>query len=79
MNTEEESKHFIKMFSVELFDVYAVQVENEWYRFQVIKIEGSNITGILIDLGMEWCVNSSDVMFLPLKFLKVPSQVNLYC
>lgn len=79
MNMPDESRNFIKMFSVEVFDVYAVQIENEWYRFQVIKIEDDNVTGIFIDLGMEWCVTKSDVKFLPPKFLNVPSQVKLYC
>lgn len=78
MNNPEESKHFIRMFSIELFDVYTVKVENEWYRFQVVKIEDDNITGILIDLGMEWCVTKNSVMFLPQKHLKVPSQVKLF-
>lgn len=71
----DESKHFIKMFSVELFDVYAVQIENNWYRFQVIKIDDDCVTGIFIDLGVEWCVVASNVMLLPQKFLEVPSQV----
>lgn len=75
MNMPDESKHFHKMFSIETFDVYAVQIENEWYRFQVIKIEDNSVTGYFIDLGMEWCVPKSNVMFLPQKFMKVPSQV----
>jgi len=75
MNMPDESKHFIKMFSVELFDVYAVQIENNWYRFQVIKIDDDCVTGIFIDLGVEWCVVASNVMLLPQKFLEVPSQV----
>ncbi|XP_022175197.1 uncharacterized protein LOC111037126 isoform X2 [Myzus persicae] len=74
MNMPSESKHFIKMFSIEVSDVYAVQIQEEWYRFQVIKIEDDSVTGIFIDLGMEWCVTKSNVMFLPPKFLKVSSQ-----
>lgn len=73
----EESEHFIKMFNIEISDVYAVQVENGWYRFQVIKVEDDNVVGIFIDLGMEWSVPKNNVMFLPPKFLKVPSQVKL--
>jgi len=76
MNMPNESKHFIKMFSIEVSDVYAVQIQDEWYRFQVIKIEDDSVTGMFIDLGMEWCVTKSNVMFLPPKFLKVPSQVS---
>lgn len=71
-----ESKHFIKMFSIEISDIYAVQIQNEWYRFQAIKIEDDSVTGIFIDLGIEWCVTKSNVMFLPPKFLKVPTQVS---
>lgn len=78
MNMPDESRHFIKMFDIEVLDVYAVKIENEWYRFQVTKKEDDNVTGIFIDLGMEWCVSKSDVMFLPPKFLNVPSQVKLY-
>lgn len=74
MNMPSESKHFIKMYGIEINDVYAVQIQNEWYRFQVLKIEEDSVTGIFIDLGMEWCVTESNVMFLPPKFLKVPSQ-----
>lgn len=70
-----ESKHFQKMFSIEKFDVYAVQIENVWYRFQVVKIEDNSVTGNFIDLGMEWCVSKDNVMFLPEKFLNIPSQV----
>jgi hypothetical protein len=75
----DESRNFIKMFSIEILDIYAVQIENEWHRFQVIKVEDDNVTGIFIDLGMEWCVTKSDVKFLSPKFLNVPSQVKLYC
>lgn len=77
MNLPSESKHFMKMFSIDISDVYAVQIQDEWYRFQVIKIEDDSVTGIFIDLGMEWSVTKSNVMFLPPKFLKVPSQVSL--
>lgn len=76
MNMPDESKHFNKMYSIEVFDIYAVKIENEWYRFQVIKVEEDSVTGIFIDLGMEWCVSKSSVLFLPEKFLKVPSQVS---
>lgn len=75
MNLPHESEHFVKMFSIELFDVYAVQIEINWYRFQVIKIEDESVIGIFIDLGIEWCVSKNNVMFLPQKFLNVPSQV----
>lgn len=75
MNTPEESKHFNKMFDIELFDVYAIQIDDEWYRFQVVKMDGDYITGVCIDLGMEWYVNRNTVMFLPQKFMSTPSQV----
>lgn len=74
MNMPSESKHFIKMFSIEVSDVYAVQIQEEWYRFKVSKIEDDSVIGIFIDLGMEWCVAKNNVMFLPPKFLKVSSQ-----
>lgn len=70
-----EVTYFSKMFCLELYDVYAVMINHEWYRFQAIKIEDDNVTGILIDLGVEWSATISDVKFLPQKFLKVPSQV----
>lgn len=75
MNTPDESKYFVKMFSIEMFDVYAIKIENDWYRFQVIKIEDDNVTGICIDLGVELYVSKSTVMFLPQKFMSTPSQV----
>lgn len=75
MNLPDESKHFSKMYNIELLDIYAVQIEHCWYRFQVTKIEDDNITGILIDLGIEWCVDKNCVMYLPEQFLKVPAQV----
>lgn len=75
MNLPDESKHFSKMYNIELLDIYAVQIEHCWYRFQVTKIESDNVTGILIDLGVEWSVDKNCVMYLPEQFLKVPSQV----
>lgn len=75
MNMLDESKEYHKMLSVELFDVYAVQIKNVWYRFQITKIENDNVTGICIDLGIEWFVPKSEVKLLPQKFLNVPSQV----
>lgn len=72
----EESENFNKMFNIEIADIYAIQIKNEWYRFQVIKIEDDTVTGIFIDLGIQWFVSKSNVMFLPQKFLKFPSQVN---
>lgn len=75
MNMPDETEHFVKMFSIELFDLYAVKIGDIWYRYQVIKIEDDFVTGIFIDLGMEWCVAKNNVMFLPQKFLNVPSQV----
>ncbi|CAI6350990.1 unnamed protein product [Macrosiphum euphorbiae] len=76
MNLPSESKHFIQMYKIDISDVYAVQIQDEWYRFQVMKIEDDSVTGIFIDLGMEWSVTKSNVMFLPQKFLKVSSQVS---
>lgn len=77
MNMPEEYKQFIKICEIEISDVYAVQIEDEWYRFQVTKIEEKdNVIGIFIDLGVEWCVHKNKVMFLPPKFLNVPSQVD---
>lgn len=76
MNMPSESKHFINMFSIEISDIYAVQIQDEWYRFQTIRIEDDSVSGIFIDLGMEWSVSKSNVMFLPQKFLKVSSQVS---
>lgn len=76
MNMPEESQHYVKMFNVELFDVYAVQMDKTWYRFQVIKIDDEKVTGIFIDLGIECLVFVNDVKFLPQKFFNVPSQVN---
>lgn len=75
MNTPDESENFSKMFAIEAYDVYAIKIENEWYRFQVIKIEDDNVTGICIDLGIELYVPKSAVMFLPQKFMITPSQV----
>ncbi|XP_025200911.1 tudor domain-containing protein 7-like [Melanaphis sacchari] len=74
MNMPSESKHFIKMFNIEISDVYAVQIQDVWYRFKVSSIEDDSITGIFIDLGIEFCVTKNNVMFLPPKFLKVSSQ-----
>lgn len=77
MNTPEETKNFIKICEIEISDIYAVQIEDEWYRFQAMKFEEEdNVTGIFIDLGIEWSVHKNKVMFLPPKFLNVPSQVN---
>jgi len=76
MNLPSESKNFIQMYKIDISDVYAVQIQDEWYRFQVMKIEDDSVTGIFIDLGMEWSVTKSNVMFLPQKFLKVSSQVS---
>lgn len=75
MNLPSESKHFSKMYNIELLDIYTIQIEDCWYRYQVTKIEDDSVTGILIDLGVEWCVDKSCVMYLPEQFLKVPSQV----
>lgn len=66
---------FIKMYSIEVLDLYAVQIENYWHRYQVLKIEDDNVTGIFIDMGVEWCVTKSDIKFLPPKFMSVPAQV----
>lgn len=71
----DESKHFIKMAEIELFDIYTVNIEDNWFRYQVIIVNDDSVTGILIDLGVEWCVSKNNVKFLPSKFLKVPSQV----
>jgi len=76
MNLPSESKHFIQMYKIDISDVFAVQIQDEWYRFQVMKIEDDSVTGVFIDLGMEWSLTKSNVMFLPQKFLKVPSQVS---
>lgn len=70
-----ESKHYHKMLGIELFDTYAIQIENIWHRFQIIKIENNDVTGIFIDLGIECIVSKSEVKFLPQKFLNIPSQV----
>lgn len=75
MNLPDEYKHFSKMFDIEVLDFYAVKVNGVWYRFQVTKIENDLTTGIFIDLGIEWKLPTSSVMYLPQKFLKVPSQV----
>jgi len=75
MNSPDECKQFSKMYDMEVFDFYAVKVDGAWYRFQITKIDGDRITGIFIDLGVEWCVPANNVMYLPQKFLKVPSQV----
>lgn len=75
MNMPDESKHFNKMFNIEVFDIYAIQIENSWYRFQVINFEGDNVAGICVDLGIEWFVPNNSVMFLPQKFMSTPTQV----
>lgn len=74
----DETLYFSKMFSIEIFDVYAIQINSEWHRFQVYKIENDIVTGVLIDVGVEFIVDKNDIMFLPQKFLNVPSQVNKY-
>lgn len=75
MNTPDENKNFSKMFSIEVNDVYAVVINEEWHRFQACKIENDIVTGVLIDFGIEFIVDKSNIMFLPQKFLDVPSQV----
>ncbi|XP_050537895.1 uncharacterized protein LOC126903619 isoform X2 [Daktulosphaira vitifoliae] len=74
MNKPGESKSFIKMYSIEVDDVYAVEYDEQWHRYQVTKIENNNILGILIDLGLEFSIPRDNVMYLPPKFLKFPSQ-----
>lgn len=66
------------MFSIEVYDIYAVKINEAWHRFQVYKIEDDIVTGVLIDFGLEFIVNKNNVMFLPQKFLNFPSQVNKY-
>ncbi|XP_050422337.1 uncharacterized protein LOC126834455 [Adelges cooleyi] len=73
MNMPGESRSFIKISKVDLNEVYAVQFEGKWQRYQVNKIE-DNITGIFIDLGIEYNCSNENIMFLPQKFLSVPSQ-----
>lgn len=78
MNTPDETKFFSKMFSIEVYDIYAVEINEGWHRFQVYKIEDDIVSGVLIDFGLEFIVNKSNVMFLPQKFLHFPSQVIKY-